>query len=360
VATVVWLPKTAPKQFTLIEKFISLQNLILFDIIAILCSVLIIAVNIFIIPKAILTPMGRIAILYLLPLSAAWVLYFRGDPIGARRFVYFIPGIISYILNPYREVLVVNFCCILLPALQLRRITSWYKLALWMLLFLLVSTQITQIYRDYLWMNTKYYYQEKLAAQWENWQQTPANAPWVKLENRFHGFDSMALTTFFVPNFMPYSDRPLLQEMLVRAFIPRLIYSSKSALQRGREFSKTIWTFNTRGKAGKEDAMIAPSLPGDLYSVYGLSSLIIGALCFGLLVGLLENWGRGLGTEARCLLLVGFGLQIAGALERDFTNGLANIIQQIIALYVFLIIVSVILTHTRSTSAKIKLVNTNR
>ena len=356
VAAMSWLPKNPPQKFILIEDIVSLANINILDIIAISSSMLIIVLNTVSVPISLLTPLGRIAFLYLIPIIIAWFLYFEGRKIGVRRFTYLIPGIITYFFNPYREVMLTILLCVLLPALQLQRIRSWYKLALLMILFLLTATQINDTYRSYEWGGNELYRQEKTETRWEYWQREPQASPWVKLSNRFHGFDSTALTVFAVPDTFPYSNRFLLSELAIRALFPRMILDTKSEIQRGRKFSTTIWSLNERGGTVKRDsAMIAPSLPGDLYSVHGLPIVILGALCFGFLVGLLESWARGSAPGTRCLLLVLFGVSCVGAIERDFTNGLANIIQQVIVLFFVLFVAQAIISHKKSVPSKTRL-----
>ena len=68
-------------------------------------------------------------------------------------------------------------------------------------------------------------------------------------------------------------------------------------------------------------------MSGDLYSIYGLLSLTLGAFFFGCVVGFLERWIRGLGTVGSCILITFYGIRIAGALERDFAYAISSLIQ---------------------------------
>jgi hypothetical protein len=85
--------------------------------------------------------------------------------------------------------------------------------------------------------------------------------------------------------------------------------------------------------------MVAPSIVGDLYSVYGPILVIGGGLAWGLLLGVLEGWKDKVGRPYGLLILMLLGLSFAVGLEQDFANATAAILQEIVVLlFVFMVL----------------------
>jgi uncharacterized membrane protein YccC len=79
-----------------------------------------------------------------------------------------------------------------------------------------------------------------------------------------------------------------------------------------------------------------------------VAPLLIGALAWGVLIGLLEWWRRALGRAAVALVVL-FALRVGGGIERDFVLAAATIIQITIALLV--VLAALPLSRTRGEAA---------
>jgi hypothetical protein len=335
----VWMTRKPPRILAVMEQLVSLRMTPLLDVVAIVTTFLTIIPYFGTVPNALLVPLGRTASLCAVPALIAWILYFRGEQIGARRFIYLIPLALTYLLSPYRTHLITLILCILIPALQFRKKLSFSKVLIGFVIFFIVSTYLNNLYRAYLWgESARDSVHQTFSEDWETWKRNPGKSPWVLAANRFHGFDSMALTVYAVPEIIPYSDRNILYEFMLISFVPRLFMDVKPLQARGREFSTTIWALGLAGVAKRESAPIAPSLPGDLYSIHGVPILILGAFIFGLLIGLLENWLRGSTATVKCIILPIFWVGIAENVEQDFILGLGTIIQYLIVFFIALAI----------------------
>jgi hypothetical protein len=320
--------KTAGLQ---LERFISINNIRIYYAICIVSSIIIIVTNIETIPRAIITPLGLFTSVYLIPLTIAWILYFKGEPIGIHRFMFIIPGIIMYILNPYRQHLVMVVLALTIPAIQLKRNVSFYKVIIGIFISFIIFSIFNDIYRPMRWGPTDKIGQEDVADKWETWKEDPTTSPWVKLANRFHAFDSVAITINAIPSFFPFSKRNVFTESMVRAVIPRAIIDTKPDVSQGRIFSSTIWSLSERGLPMKRStAMIAPSMVGDLYSANGLPFVLFGGMAFGLVVALLERFLPISGQASGCIVVAYFGVILAWALEGDFANSVATLIQHFV------------------------------
>lgn len=337
----VWMTREPPRILADMEQLVSLRMTPLLDVVAIVTTFLTIIPYVGVVPKALLVPFGRAASLCAVPALIAWILYFHGEKIGTRRFIYLLPLALTYLLYPFRAALVTLVICILIPALQFRKNVSLYKVLVGFFIFLLVSTYVNNIYRAYLWGEPdRDSVNQTFPEDWETWKRDPGKSPWVLAADRFHGFDSLALTVYAVPEIFPYSDRNLLYEFIITSFVPRLIMVAKPIefQNRGREFSTTIWSVGLSGVVKRKSAPIAPSMPGDLYSIHGVPMVILGALIFGLLIGLLENWLRGSGATVKCIMLPIFWTTIAGIVEEDLVLGVGTVIQHVIVFFIALAI----------------------
>jgi hypothetical protein len=80
------------------------------------------------------------------------------------------------------------------------------------------------------------------------------------------------------------------------------------------------------------EANIAPSMAGDLYGAGGWFWVLIGAACWGLLVGVLDGWSWKLEPSGRAVVIASLALLAAGGIERDFPRAVATLIQNAIVL----------------------------
>jgi uncharacterized membrane protein YccC len=67
-----------------------------------------------------------------------------------------------------------------------------------------------------------------------------------------------------------------------------------------------------------------------------LTAVLLGALAWGALVGLLESWRHRLPPGAALAFVVFLGLSVAAGFERDFVHASATIVQQVIVLLLVL------------------------
>jgi hypothetical protein len=352
-SVVILMPKTARITFIQLEQLVSLRKVRVLDAMCLIALFAILICNMKMVPRALVTPLGLVGSLFIVSLTIAWFLYFQGQPIGIRRFVYMVPGILNYILSPYRDHLLVLVVAVMLPALQIRRKLSIYKVLIGIFAFLVISTAINDIYRPIRWGGKSRQSQERVEDQWEAWKEDPSTSPWVRLINRFHAFDSTAITVNAVPSFFPFSKRNVFAQTLVRAIIPRAIYDTKPDKDRSREFSSTIWSLTERGLTKRASSTIAPSMVGDLYSANGLPMVFWGGLIFGLLVAFLAKWLPTSEPASACIIIAYFGVRLAWALECDFAFAAGTIIQQ------FVIFVSVFFLLTKIGQAQV-IPNRNR
>lgn len=303
----------------------SLNKLMILDFLAIttLCAIVVVFLFTEIIPKGLITPLGHYGSFYVIPLTVSWFLYYQGEKIGIRRFIYIIPGTIIYVLNPYREYLLVLFLCILLPLLIFIKKISLKKVVLMLLIILISSTILTNAYRMY--------------RSGQNFRLTFLNTeikemPLVRLIKRIHAFDSIVLTVFAVPQILPFSNRNIISEFIIQ-ITPKFIYYSKKSLRQARIFSIGVWALDESGNIEERpSAMIAPSMVGDLYSINGILIILIGAFIWGIFIGCFEFLGNLSGYLGKLIFLILFGPKILFSLERDFINNSATVIQLFIIL----------------------------
>ncbi len=311
-------------------------NLRALDVLAVGTMIAVLAVSVVRLPSGLATPLGHFGSLWVVPATMSWFLHFRGRRVGIRRFLYLAPGIVAFLLSPYREHLVVLFLCVFLPLLMGRRRVGLPVAVGVMFAVLLASSIALYVYRPFKWEGEKWEVTRGYI-DWQLWRERPQQAPWSKLSVRFHGFDAAALTLYLVPAVFPYQDRNIGWELLVSALVPRAIHGGKVHVQRGRLFSTTIWAFDEQGRTiRRHSAMIAPSMVGDLWTAGGLKMIAFGAFIWGGLIGLLECWRRSLRPGPAVALVVLLGIRVAGGIERDFVHASSTIIQLIIVLLLVL------------------------
>ena len=310
-------------------------NLPVLDMLIVGTTIAVLAVFGIRLPRGIATPVGHLSSLWVLPATIAWFLHFRGHRVGARRFLYLAPGVLLFLLSPFREHLLTLFLCVFLPMLvSKRRIHLATAIAI-VSVVLVGCTIALAIYRPVKWQGEKWAVSRRYV-DWESWRRNPREAPWSKLSARFHGFDAAALTLYLVPALFPHQDRDVAAELLMSAFVPRALYAGKVHVQRGRIFSRTIWAYDESGsRLRRTSALIAPSMPGDLWAAGGAMMLVVGAAIWGALIGLLDCWRRLLRRGPGIALTVFLGIRVAGGIERDFVYASATLIQ---VLVVFLLV----------------------
>jgi hypothetical protein len=204
------------------------------------------------------------------------------------------------------------------------------------LICLLVLSSLVSSYRRIKWENVR---PEEVAREFRQggfggWLSGASDEP----TRRFHAFDSMLLTVDLVPAMQPHSGRNVLLSPLFRGFVPRFVYSGKSAADAGMTFGARIWAFDNPTAREQSGASIAPSMPGDLYEAGGLLYLALGGLMWGGLLGLVDGWKGHLPEFCGAAITVLVATQCAMSVERDFDNSLSTFIQ---TLLVFVLIAGV-------------------
>ena len=170
---------------------------------------------------------------------------------------------------------------------------------------------------------------------------------WSEPLRRFHAFDSLLLTVALVPSVHPYSERNVLIQPLIRGFIPRLLDAGRGTGDEGMKFGGRIWAYDDPANRDQPGASIAPSMPGDLYDAYGVLYVAIGALMWGMLLGMFEGWKAHLPDFSAAALTCLVATQAAMSVERDFDGFIATFIQTV---FVFTIVMSVIVMSRRRTT----------
>ena len=288
-------------------------------------------------PLVLLTPVALLCGLYMVPAVIVWWDHFRRPGplwrIGGLHAIVLLPALVRGVVSPYRE----NFAAIVLIPLTAAlfagrrpRLTRLIPIGVACLLLL---SFVVQSYRRVRWENVR---PEELSSEIQHdgltgWISVASGEP----VHRFHGFDSFLLTVALVPALEPHSGHNVIASALVRGVLPRAVYSDKAAATAGFEFGNRIWAFDDPAMREGGGASIAPSMPGDLYDAGGFLYIVLGALLWGTLLGLVDGWKSHLPVFASAAITVLVMTQCAMSVERDFNNSVATFIQ---TLLVFLVV----------------------
>jgi hypothetical protein len=292
-----------------------------------------------VVPRSVITPLGAFSALWVMPPTIAWYLFFRGHRVGLRIYLYLLPGIGMFVFSPYREHLLSLLLCIGLPTILVKRNIGLLPLLAILIVFLPAATIATDIRRAVLWKK-------------EDWQKAvaeegigasrvrPKDSAFTKIVKRLHGYDSTAITICLVPKVFPYSQRNMVLDLFWRIFVPSAIDPQKGSGSTGGVFSTGIWARDDKSRiVNKTPAMIAPSMPGDLWSIGGRGMIVVGALIWGAIVGLLECCRRRLRPGVAVAWTVLLGVKVGGAIERDIVFGAGTVVQVAIVAALVLVIV---------------------
>jgi hypothetical protein len=332
---IVWWSPPRPSLLRKLDLLGSPEYLLTLDILVFCCTCLAILSGREAIPKAISTPMAILGSFYAIAATTVWLGRFQGQPLGARAMLYLIPGVMVYFFSPFRTLIFAVVLCVMIPALMTRRWSSLPAFVVAVVALLIVTTVINDYRRARI--KAELYDQPDTTLSEEVWgsRQHRTSPSWVRLINRFHGFDSVALTVHFVPSLFPFSRLNVFTDLAWRV-VPRSIVDKKGDLQRGQDFSTTIWAMGDKGLTKRPAANISPTMCADLYHVNAIPLVLIGGAFYGLLIGLLESWQRKGGLLSSCILLALFGIPVAVGLEQEFDFAAATLIQITIALLLFL------------------------
>jgi hypothetical protein len=135
------------------------------------------------------------------------------------------------------------------------------------------------------------------------------------------------MTVALVPSMAPHSGRNILVAPLVRGFIPRFVYGDKAAADAGTSFGQRIWGYSDPMARDHGAAAIAPTMPGDLFDAGGVLYIVLGALIWGSILGLVDGWKRYLPAFCSAALTMLVATQCAMSVERDFNDFVSGFIQ---------------------------------
>jgi hypothetical protein len=286
------------------------------------------------VPVVLTRPLGLITSLWAVAATAAWAISLRtaGERFGVRRWIYLLPGLVAFFIEPFRERLLLMLLVPLVAALFAGRRLRLAVVFGAFIVFGLASTIAVSWYRQIVWEGQTVRESSDVIDP-QLWLKEPYLAPWTAVLRRFHSFDSLVFYVNLVPEVVGFeSDRNPLVDVALEGFIPRALYPEKPESRRAMLFSTTLWGYSDVGRA---ESNIAPSMAGDLYGAGGWQWVLIGAACWGLLLGLLDGWSWQLSPSARAVIIASLALLAAGGIERDFPRAVATLLQNAIVLVGF-------------------------
>jgi len=242
------------------------------------------------------------------------------------------PALVRFLVSPFREQLVpIGLIPLLAWHCTRGRLPRRYVLAMLVGVPLFVlAGDLTHAYRNVLWGGAEVSQAvHDLTGEDQTDLVVDPDPGWLVALRRFHGLDSLLLTVDLVPGVFPFRNEPVVTDAVVRGLVPRVLMPDKQLSDRGPEFARTIWAFDS---GLESSAAIAPSMPGDLYHAGGLGTVALGALVWGLLLGLLDRWKDALAPGGRVAVLVMLATQVASSVERDFGHCVATLLQTLIVL----------------------------
>ena len=287
------------------------------------------------VPLALVTPLGVLATLYMVPAAIVWWDHFRRGAawrVGSMQMVALLPAVVNAWRSPYRENIAPVFLIPLLAAVFAGRRPRLARLIPVAVACFLVLTAVVSSYRAIKWENTR---PEEVATEIKR----AGVVEWLTGDfgermARFHSFDSMLLTVHLVPQARGYSGRNVLVSPFVRAFVPRMIDSGKAAADAGEQFGVRTWAYDDPQTRDHGGAAIAPSMPGDLYDAGGPIYIALGALIWGALLGVVDGWKGHLPAWSAAAVTALVATHCAMSIERDFDHEVAGMIQIFLVLVV--------------------------
>ena len=303
-----------------------------------------------VVPLFLLTPLALLAQLYMAPAIIVWWDHFRRPGpawrIGSVHLLVLLPALVHGVVSPYRENLSPILLVPLLAAVFAGRRPRLATVVPAGVIALLVLSTVVSSYRQIKWQNARpeRVSQDLKQRDFNDWLSAATDEP----ARRFHGFDSLLLTVRVVPALEPHSGRKVLLSPLLRGVVPRILYRGKEGAMAGITFGSRIWAFDDPVAREQSGASIAPSMPGDLYDAGGVLYVVLGALMFGTLLGLVDGWKRQLPGFAAATVTMVLATGCAMSIERDFDQIVATFIQSLLVL----VLVSGVVALVRHGSAR--------
>jgi hypothetical protein len=282
-------------------------------------------------PAALVRPLALVGSLWVLPAAAAWFLALDSGRrrLAVRRWMYLAPGLVSFVLEPFRERLLLMLLIPLVAALFAGRRLRLGPLLVVVVVFAIASTLAVSWYRQVAWDGESVTSSNEYLDP-EVWRKDPYYAPWTAVLRRFHSFDSLVFHTYLVPDVVPFeTERNPLLDLLLEGFVPRALWPDKPESRRAMIFSVTLWSY---GEEEHTEANIAPSMAGDLYGVGGWWWVALGGGIWGALLGVLDRWRERLPAGGQTVVIAALALLAAGGIERDFPRAAATLVQSAIVL----------------------------
>jgi hypothetical protein len=286
-------------------------------------------------PLAVLTPLAIAGTMWVVPAALVWAEHVargRAAALDRVRWLVLAPAVVRFLVSPFREHLLplaliplLAWRCAGKPLPRRYLVTALVGLPLFVL-----AGNVTEAYRDVLWGGAPAsHVVDSVAGDGPTDLVVDPDPGWLVAVRRFHGLDSLLLTVDLVPAVFPYRGDAVVTDALVRGLVPRVLMPGKELSDRGPEFARTIWAFDSGVDSG---AAIAPSMAGDLYHAGGTATVALGALVWGLVLGLLDRWKDALPPGGRVAVLVLFATQVVPSVERDFVHCLASLLQTLVVL----------------------------
>jgi len=283
-------------------------------------------------PLPLITPLGLLSALYVVPAMIVWWHHFSlpGPKwrIGSIHLIVLLPALVKGYCSPYRENLAPIVLIPLIASLFAGKRPSLRKLIPSVLVCLFLLSAVVSSYRRIKWENVRpeevaYEFKQAGFIEW-------VSGTWAEPMHRFHGFDSMLMTVALVPAMAPHSGRNVLVAPFVRGFIPRFVYSDKAAADAGTSFGQRIWGYSDPISRDHGLAAIAPTMPGDLFDAGGVLYIVLGALIWGSILGLVDGWKGHLPKFCAAAVTMLVATQCAMSVERDFNDFVAGFIQTLL------------------------------
>jgi hypothetical protein len=160
-----------------------------YDALAVLAVLaMVLATDVELTPPALVRPLGLVGSLWAVAAAAAWFLSLEAGArrrFAVRRWVYLAPGLVSFVLEPFRERLLLMLLIPFLAALFAGRRLRLGVLIVVFAVFAIVSTITVSWYRQVAWDRDD----TPAAADHldlDLWLKEPYYAPWTAILRRFH------------------------------------------------------------------------------------------------------------------------------------------------------------------------------